>query len=59
MLHFKVIAMGIMVELWALFKHTSHLEAFDQALLQDLQVYSGILARRKRIKLQSLFQNLK
>jgi hypothetical protein len=51
--------MGIMVELWALFKHTSHLEAFDQALLQDLQVYSGILARRKRIKLQSLFQNLK
>jgi hypothetical protein len=51
--------MGTMVELWTLFKHTSHLEAFDRALLQDSPLHSVILARRKRIQLQTLFQILK
>ncbi len=50
-LHLKVIDMGIMAKLWALFKHTNHLETFDQALSQDLQMHSGILARKKRIQL--------
>ncbi len=47
------------LQLWALFKHTSHLKAFNQALSQNSQMHSGILARRKRIQLQALFQNLK